>query len=77
MGLWDKIKNFGSKVIKGVRKGWDFLRDKVVPVARKVLPYAATAGKIAATALGHPEVSAGITAGQATANKVMDFISRH
>ena len=77
MGLWDKIKNFGSKVIKGVRKGWDFLRDKVVPVARKVLPYAAGAGKVIATAVGRPDVAAGIGAGQATAGKVMDFISRH
>ena len=40
MGFFDKLKNFGSKVITGVRKGWDFVRNKVAPVVRKVLPYA-------------------------------------
>ena len=77
MGFFQKLKNFGSKIVKGVRKGWEFVRDKIVPVARKFLPYAATAGKLIATATGHPEVAAGIGTGAATANKVMDFISRH
>ena len=36
MGFFDKLKNFGSKVIKGVRKGWDFVKEKVVPVVKKV-----------------------------------------
>lgn len=77
MGFFQKLKNFGSKIVKGIRKGWEFVRDKVVPVARKVLPYAKIAGQGIATALGHPEVAAGIGAGANTAGKVMDFISRH
>lgn len=40
MGFFDKLKNFGSKVITGVRKGWDFVKNKVAPVVRNVLPYA-------------------------------------
>ena len=38
MGFWDKIKSFGSKVVKGIRKGWDWVKEKVAPVVRKVLP---------------------------------------
>lgn len=44
MGFFDRVKNFGSKIISGVRKGWDFVKDKVAPAIRKVLP---VAGKIA------------------------------
>ena len=44
MGLFQKLKDFGSKVVRGVRKGWDFVRDKVAPVARKILPIAQTFG---------------------------------
>ena len=38
MGFWDKIKSFGSKVVKGIRKGWDWVKEKVSPVVRKILP---------------------------------------
>ena len=40
MGIFQKLKDFGSKVVHGIRQGWDFVRDKVAPIARKVLPYA-------------------------------------
>lgn len=36
MGFFDKLKNFGSKIISGVRRGWDFVKDRVAPVIRKV-----------------------------------------
>ena len=36
MGFFDKLKNFGSKIVSGIRKGWDFARDKVVPVVKKL-----------------------------------------
>ena len=36
MGFFDKLKNFGSKIVRGIRKGWDFARDKVMPVVRKL-----------------------------------------
>ena len=36
MGFFDKLKNFGSKIISGVRRGWDFVKDRVVPVVRRV-----------------------------------------
>ena len=40
MGLWDKIKNFGSKVVKGVQSGISWVRDKAAPVIKKVWKYA-------------------------------------
>ena len=36
MGFFDKLKNFGSKIVRGIRKGWDFARDKVLPVVKKL-----------------------------------------
>ena len=36
MGFFDKLKNFGSKIINGVRRGWDFVKDRVAPVVRRV-----------------------------------------
>ena len=36
MGFFDKLKSFGSKIVKGVRKGWDFVKERVAPVIRKV-----------------------------------------
>ena len=36
MGFWQKVKDFGSKVVKGVRKGLDFVRHKIAPVVKKV-----------------------------------------
>lgn len=38
MGFFDKLKNVGSKILSGIRKGWDFVKSKVAPVVRKVLP---------------------------------------
>ena len=40
MGFFDKLKNFGSKIVTGVRKGWDFVKNKVAPVVRKAIPVA-------------------------------------
>ena len=36
MGFFDKLKNFGSKIISGLRKGWDFVKSKVAPVVKKL-----------------------------------------
>lgn len=56
MGFFDKIKNFGSKIVKGIRKGVDFVRDKVAPIVNKIAPYVKTAGTIISAATGHPEM---------------------
>lgn len=40
MGFFQKLKDFGSKVVRGIRKGWDFVKEKVAPVVRKILPVA-------------------------------------
>ena len=40
MGFWQKVKDFGSKVVKGVRKGLDFVRHKIAPVVKKVWTFA-------------------------------------
>ena len=74
MGFFDKLKNFGSKIVRGVRKGWDFVKTKVAPVVRKALP---TIGKIApviATAFGRPDVGMGISKGTDTAGRIMDAL---
>ena len=76
MGFFDKLKNFGSKVIKGVRKGYDFVKDKIAPVVRKVLPIVQTAGSAAATALGRPDIGMGISKGAAIVDKGLKFMGR-
>lgn len=40
MSLWDKIKNIGSKIVKGVQSGISWVRDKAAPVIKKVWSYA-------------------------------------
>ena len=54
MGFFDKLKNFGSKIVKGVKRGWDFVKNKVAPVVRKVLPAATAAGTAIGGAIGGP-----------------------
>ena len=76
MGFFDKLKNFGSKIVKGIRKGYDFVRDRVAPVVRKILPAVQTVGPAVATAVGHPEVAQGISAGAGVADKVLRFMGR-
>ena len=56
MGFFQKLKDFGSKVVRGVRKGVDFVRDKVAPIINKIAPAAKFAGTIAAGVSGHPEM---------------------
>ena len=36
MGLFQKLKDFGSKVVKKLRTGVDFVRDRVVPIVKRV-----------------------------------------
>ena len=36
MGFFDKIKDFGSRIVRGVRRGWQFMRDRVAPVISRV-----------------------------------------
>lgn len=76
MGFFDKLRNFGSKIVRGVRKGWDFVKNKVAPVIRKVLPIAQTAGSMIATGLGHPEVAAGISTAGGVIDKGLKLIGR-
>lgn len=76
MGFFDKLKSFGSKIVKGIRKGYDFVKDKVAPIVRKVLPVVQTAGPAIATAVGHPEVGMGIAKGTAIVDKGLRFMGR-
>lgn len=69
MGFFQKLKDFGSKVVKGIKKGWDWLRDKAAPVVRKILPIAKTGATVIGTALGHPEAGA-------IAGKVGDIVDK-
>ena len=36
MGFFDKLKSFGSKVITGFRKGWDWVKNKATPVIKRL-----------------------------------------
>ena len=40
MGLWDKIKGIGSKIVKGIQSGISWVRDKAAPVIKKVWKFA-------------------------------------
>lgn len=74
MGLIQKIKDFGSKIIHGVKKGWEVVRDKVAPFLRKALPIAKTAASGAAAAFGHPELIPTIEKGGAVADRILGLI---
>lgn len=76
MGFFDKLKNFGSKIVSGVRRGWDFVRNRVAPVVRKILPIATTAGQGIATALGHPGIGAGIGAASGVIDKGLKLMGQ-
>ena len=76
MGFFDKLKNFGSKIVRGIRRGYEWVRDRVAPVVRKILPVVQTVGPAVATAVGHPEVGQGIAAGAGVADKVLRFMGR-
>lgn len=76
MGFFQKLKDFGSKVVRGIRKGWEFVRDKVAPVVRKILPVAKTGATVIGTALGHPEVGAIADKVGGIVDKGLSFIGR-
>ena len=76
MGFFDKLKNFGSKIVSGVRRGWDFVKNKVAPVVRKVLPAATSAGQAIAGALGGPGAAAGVSKVSGAIDKGLSFIGR-
>lgn len=76
MGFFQKLKDFGSKVVKGIKKGWDWLRDKAAPVVRKILPIAKTGATVIGTALGHPEVGAVADKVGGIVDKGLSFIGR-
>ena len=64
MGLWDKIKNFGSKVIKGVQSGIAWVRDKAAPVIKKVWKYA------------KPAINAFVPGAAAVTDRIEDLASK-
>ena len=68
MGFFDKLKSFGSKIVRGIRKGWDFVKTRVAPVVRKILPVA----KQVAPAFG-PK-GAAVSQGIDTGEKVMSAL---
>lgn len=74
MGFFDKIKAFGSKIVKGIRKGWDWVKDKVAPVVRKVLPVVGKVAPVIGGALGRPDIGMAVSKGTDTAGKVMDAL---
>lgn len=71
MGFFDKVKSFGSKIVSGIRKGWDFVKQKVVPGIKKILPTVQKVAPMVSTALGHPELAPAIQKGTDTAQKIL------
>ena len=74
MGFFDKLKSFGSKIVRGIRKGWDFVKTKVAPVVRKVLPTVQKLAPAIGTAVGRPDVGMAVSKGAGTAAGVMDAL---
>lgn len=62
MGFFDKLKSFGSKIVSGIRKGWDWVKTKVAPVVRKILPVVSKTAPVVGAALGRPDI--GMTVGK-------------
>ena len=71
MGFFQKLKDFGSKVVKGVRKGYEFVRDKVAPVISKVWQPA----KAAITAI-NPAAGTAMNTVEGIYNKVAPHVKR-
>ena len=65
MGLWQKIKDFGSKVVKGIKRGYEWVRDKAVPVVKKVWGVA----KPVVTAI-NPAAGAAMNAAEGVASRI-------
>lgn len=74
MGFFDKLKNFGSKIVRGIRKGWDFVKDKVAPVVRRVLPTVQKLAPAIGTAVGRPDIGTAVSKGAGTAASIMDTL---
>lgn len=71
MGFFDKIKSFGSKIVRGIRKGWDWVKEKVVPTVKRILPVVSKVAPAVATAVGRPDIGAAVSKGADTAHSVM------
>lgn len=74
MGFFDKLKSFGSKIVSGIRKGWDWVKGKVAPVVRKVIPVVQKVAPIIGTALGRPDIGMAVSKGAGTVGGVMDTL---
>ena len=76
MGFWDKIKNFGSRVWQGIRKGAGWVKDKAVSVGRKIIeiakPVATIVGNLVPGKVG--AIAKGVSAALPLADKVIDAI---
>lgn len=76
MGFFDKLKSFGSKIVSGIRKGWTWVKDKVAPVVRKILPVVGPAATVIGGAFGHPEAGAIAEKATGVIDKGLKFIGR-
>jgi len=70
--FFQKLKDFGSKVISKIKTG----ADKAMRFARKILPIVKTVGPTIATVAGHPEVADGIMKGSQVADKILTAFGR-
>ena len=74
MSFWDKIKSFGSKVVKGIRKGVDWVKSKIFPVVKRVAPVVSKLAPAIGTAVGRPDVGMAIGKGADTAGRVVSAL---
>ena len=72
MGFFQKLKNFGSKIVSGIRKGWDWAKTKIPKIIRGITRVAPVVAPVVDKI--KPGLGTAINAGAGTANRVLDAL---
>lgn len=71
--FWDKLRDFGSKIVSRIKDGVKWARDKALPFIRdKAIPFAKTVVPTVAGLFGHPEIGETVAMGADTAGRVLN-----
>lgn len=67
-----KLKEFGSKIVSGIKTGFKWAKDKLIPwVKDKGIPMIQKIGPAVSGLLGHPEAGPAITQGADKAKQIL------
>lgn len=67
-----KLKEFGSKIVTGIKKGLRWVKEKAIPwIKEKGIPMAQKIAPSIAGALGHPEAGEAIAQGADKAKQIL------